>query len=56
MSLQAQWSLKSWDKHQISVQSYCGKAVGAKAESREELKGAGGGSGRVDNHYVLAVE
>lgn len=33
-----------------------GRRVGAKTESREELKGTGGGSGRQDNHYVLAVE
>lgn len=23
------WSLESWDKHQISIQSYCGKASGS---------------------------
>lgn len=33
-----------------------GRRVGAKTESREELKGNGGGSGRGNNHYVLVLE
>lgn len=33
-----------------------GRQVGAKTESREELKGTGGGTRRGNNHYVLLLE